>query len=183
METTYVATFGDSSEADSSGIEVLFSVSETDSATEPAKWQLRNEHGVHTIDAVRLASGAWSLLVNGRSMIATVDRNGDEVTAVLDGRFIAFELEDAKRRRLAKMAGGARRAKAKGETVRAPIAGKVVKLLIAVGDVVSVGTPLIVLEAMKMENELQATRDGTVQSIQVAEGDPVETRQVLVVIT
>ena len=57
------------------------------------------------------------------------------------------------------------RGAARGETIRAPIAGKVVKVLVAVGDTVAPGTAVIVLEAMKMENELVAERGGTVSAV------------------
>lgn len=58
--------------------------------------------------------------------------------------------------------------------VRAPIPGRVAKLLVAVGQSVAAGQGLLVLEAMKMENELRAARAGTVQMIHVAEGAAVE---------
>jgi len=69
---------------------------------------------------------------------------------------------------------------ARGESVRAPIAGKVVKVLVAVGDQVAPGSAVIVLEAMKMENELAAPRDGTVKRVLVRAGDTVERQALLV---
>ena len=67
-----------------------------------------------------------------------------------------LQVEDALHKKLASAAGP--RAAARGESLRAPIAGKVVKVLVAVGDQVAPGSPVIVLEAMKMENELISER-------------------------
>ena len=58
--------------------------------------------------------------------------------------------------------------------VKAPMAGKVVRVLVAAGDAVRARQPLIVVEAMKMENELRAGRDGTVAEIFVTEGASVD---------
>ncbi len=64
--------------------------------------------------------------------------------------------------------------------VEAPIPGKVVAVQVAPGDVVAAGTILVVLEAMKMENELAADRDGTVTAVHVSPGAAVEAGTLLV---
>ena len=69
-----------------------------------------------------------------------------------------------------------------GGTVAAPMQGTIVKLLVAVGDTVESGQALVVLEAMKMENHINAEKSGTVKEIRVATGDTVGTGDVLVVI-
>ena len=71
---------------------------------------------------------------------------------------------------------------AKDGRVIAPMPGRVVRLLVAVGDAVTVRQAVVVVEAMKMENELRAPRDGTVTQIAVQEGTAIETGAVLVVI-
>ena len=58
--------------------------------------------------------------------------------------------------------------------------GRIVRILVNVGDVVDEGDPLIVVEAMKMENELKATSAGTVSKICVAEGEQVQARTTLI---
>jgi biotin carboxyl carrier protein len=60
--------------------------------------------------------------------------------------------------------------------------GKVVRVLVQAGDVVSARQPLVVVEAMKMENELRAGRDGTVAGVHAFEGESVEAGALLVVI-
>ena len=66
---------------------------------------------------------------------------------------------------------------------RAPLPGSVGQVVVAVGDVVDRGQPLVVLEAMKMEHTLRAAGPGTVQDVAVAAGDHVEAGQLLVVVT
>jgi biotin carboxyl carrier protein len=68
-------------------------------------------------------------------------------------------------------------------SIVAPMPGRVVKLLVAPGDAVLARQGLVVIEAMKMENELRAPRAGTVTDVRVREGAPVEANVVLVVIT
>ncbi len=63
--------------------------------------------------------------------------------------------------------------------VKAPMAGIVLKILVKVGQRVEVGDPLVVFEAMKMENELQSEYSGTVKEILIKEGDNIETGRVL----
>jgi biotin carboxyl carrier protein len=68
-------------------------------------------------------------------------------------------------------------------SILAPMPGRVVKVLVAPGDAVLARQGLVVVEAMKMENELRAPRAGTVADVRVREGAPVEANVVLVVIT
>lgn len=69
-----------------------------------------------------------------------------------------------------------------GTTVTAPMPGKVLKVAVSVGAAVNAGDLLVVLEAMKMENEIQAPSAGTVKEIKVSDGSPVNTGDVLVVL-
>jgi biotin carboxyl carrier protein len=68
------------------------------------------------------------------------------------------------------------------QTVIAPMPGRIVRVLVAVGDRVSANQPVVVIEAMKMENELRSPRDGAVRLVNVQPGDAVEAQAVLVVI-
>ena len=65
----------------------------------------------------------------------------------------------------------------------APMPGTIVKVLVNMGDKVEVGQPLIILEAMKMENKINASATGTVTSIRVSEGQTVDTGQLLLTIS
>ena len=67
-------------------------------------------------------------------------------------------------------------------TISAPMQGTIVKVLVSVGDTVEAGQAVLVLEAMKMENHINAEASGTVREVRVQEGDTVGTGDVLVVI-
>jgi glutaconyl-CoA decarboxylase len=66
--------------------------------------------------------------------------------------------------------------------VTAPMPGRVVRVLVAVGDKVTARQPVVVMEAMKMENELRAGRDGSVAEVLVQEGMAVDTGTILVIV-
>jgi len=98
----------------------------------------------------------------------------------VDGRAVPVRLLTPGTR--GEMAGG--NAQATGPVaIVAPMAGRVVKVLVAPGAVVAARQGLVVVEAMKMENELRAPRAGTVAEVRVQEGAPVDANVVLVVIT
>lgn len=133
------------------------------------------------VDARALRPGTWSLVIGGRSYVVDLDHRRAGVNASVGASEAMLRVEDALHRRLASAAGT--RQAARGEALRAPIAGKVVKVLVAVGDTVAPGAAVIVLEAMKMENELAAERGGTVSAIHKAAGQAVDTGDLLVEIT
>jgi biotin carboxyl carrier protein len=68
-------------------------------------------------------------------------------------------------------------------TIVAPMPGRIVKVLVKPQETVAARQPLVVIEAMKMENELRAPRGGTVTEVRVSEGSSVEANTVLVVLT
>ncbi len=74
-------------------------------------------------------------------------------------------------------------APAGGETVNCPMPGTILAVNVATGDMVKKGQILMVLEAMKMENEIMSPVDGRITSVQVAKGATVETGAVLCVIS
>jgi pyruvate carboxylase subunit B len=77
--------------------------------------------------------------------------------------------------------GGVRGAPDAGDGgIMAPMPGRVARLLVTVGEKIEPGQVLLVLEAMKMENEIRAPREGVVKSVLVREGDPVETGRRLI---
>ncbi len=130
------------------------------------------------VDAAALRPGTWSLIVGGRSYQVDLDRRRAGIAASIGASEVMLQVEDALHKRLASAAGA--RTAPRGEQIRAPIAGKVVKVSVAVGDQVAPGGAVIVLEAMKMENELAAERGGTVSAIHKAAGQAVDTGDLLV---
>jgi len=117
---------------------------------------------------------ALDVVVDGRPRQVVIARTRDRIHVALDGHAWVFErVDDA--------AGGAAGGAGSG-TVTAPMPGKVVKVLVTVGQQVTARQGVAVIEAMKMENELRAGRDGTVRDVLVAEGALVDAGAPLVVI-
>ena len=134
---------------------------------------------VHVVDARAVRPGTWSLVIAGDSLVVDLDHRRGGVVATVGASEIALAVEDALHKKLAQ-AAGARAVGSRGEELRAPIAGKVVKVLHAVGDTVAAGSAVIVLEAMKMENELASERGGTIKAVHKTAGQAVETGELLV---
>jgi biotin carboxyl carrier protein len=130
------------------------------------------------VDAKQIRPGTWSLVLEGRSFVVDLDKRRTGIAASVGASEAMLQVEDALHRRLAQ--ASAPRAGVRGDTIRAPIAGKVVKVLVAVGDQVAPGSPVMVLEAMKMENELVTERGGTVQTIAKQAGQAVDTGDLLI---
>jgi biotin carboxyl carrier protein len=134
--------------------------------------ELRRAH------VLEIEPGLYSILLDGRSYEARVENGQDGVAVIIRGRRMRVELEDP-RRASRKSAG--RRTDGPLQ-VTAPMPGKIVRLLVAPGDEVTAGQGLVVMEAMKMQNELKAARPGRVVSIPVHEGDTVSAGDILAVI-
>jgi len=109
--------------------------------------------------------------LDGRSCRALVARLRDRVLVALDGRTYGFDVGDEARGGHAAAGSGA---------VTAPMPGKVVSVLVAVGDTVEIGRPLVVLEAMKMESTLAAEVAGRVRAVPVSAGSTVAAGDLLV---
>ncbi len=121
-----------------------------------------------------IAQGEWRVPGETRPIGVAVD--GERVDVTIGGDPFRFAVADA--RRAALRAGGGASA---GE-VRTPMPGAVVRLMVAVGDTVTDGQPVIVVEAMKMENEFKAQMDGVVTAIHVAPGNTLESGALLITI-
>jgi biotin carboxyl carrier protein len=142
---------------------------------------------VRDVDARQVEPGVWSLREGTRQTIAQVDGVAPKLTveiATTGGDLVVVPVEIAPARS-ARLAALARRPNPGGTAptaLRSPMPGRVVKILVKPGDRVTVGQPAVVVEAMKMENELRATRAGTIQALRCEEGATVEAGQDLVVI-
>lgn len=121
----------------------------------------------------------FSLLLDNRSYELIAEREGEEFRILLGGEMYTVRVTDERTRRL--MEAPAR--VPSGEVaVKAPMPGLVVAVPAISGQEVKIGQGLIILEAMKMENELRAPRAGRVKAIRVSPGQVVDKDQVLVVI-
>ena len=130
--------------------------------------------------------GVWSLLMGDgvcrRSYEVAFSEAGGQVTAHVNGTPVRVDVPVWRGRRRAAAGQGEADNSHGPVPVAAPMPGRVVKVLVSAGDAVAAGQGLVVIEAMKMENELRAPRAGTVKSVSVAAGAPVEAGSVVVVI-
>jgi biotin carboxyl carrier protein len=152
-------------------------------AADGGRWKVVIDGVDHIVDAALVRPGTWSLVIDGRSHLVDLDARKLGTTALVAGRETPVEVEDARRKRLAAAVAASGVGGGAGEVVRAPIAGKVVKILVASGDEVEAGQSVAVLEAMKMENEIQAERGGTVDAVHAEAGQSVDTGDQLVTLT
>lgn len=134
----------------------------------------------HEVDALTLGHGAVSLLVDGESFAVELEEVGDEVGVLVRNQVTFIDVADERKLRLrAARAGFAAEGK---QLVLAPMPGKVVKVLVKLGDEVTEGQGLVVIEAMKMENELKSPKAGKVTELPAVEGTAVEQNTRLVAI-
>jgi biotin carboxyl carrier protein len=120
------------------------------------------------------------LLIDGRPLTLSVEAVGRGRWALTPkGERWEVEVLDERTRHIRSLAGGGNQRRAAG-VLRAPMPGLVVRVQAQPGESVAAGDPLVVLEAMKMENELKAGAPGMVKSVRVAPGEAVEKGQVLV---
>lgn len=116
-------------------------------------------------DVVEAEPGVYSVLAGGKSFEARLE--GGEV--VIAGQRFPFEVEDPRKWKPSDRASGTQ-----GSAVLAAVMpGKIVRILVSIGDEVKAGQGMMVIEAMKMQNELKAPRDGHVTAINVKENDSV----------
>jgi biotin carboxyl carrier protein len=138
----------------------------------------------YDVDAVRAGSYGLSILLDGESktsreiQVAPSNVRG-ELLVVLDGRTVSATVDA--RRTGHGVADST--AYAHGEqAVVAPMPGRVLRVLVAPGDAVAARQPVVVVEAMKMENELRSPKAGRVKDVAVTAGTSVDAGRVLVVI-
>jgi biotin carboxyl carrier protein len=138
--------------------------------------------GNHYELEVRESSGGYLLSTGGKVFECRIEgqpESGQSVTVIVGTASYLITLTDPKRLRGASSAAGGGHDVAK---IVAPMPGKVVRVLVEVGDQVEVGAGLVVVEAMKMQNELKSTMAGTVVAINVSSGATVNSRDVLAVV-
>ncbi len=142
---------------------------------------LRVNGELYVGDLIAVGPGRYSILFGGRVFDVFVDsvRNG-EFQVALQGRRFSLELADPRKLKSLRH----RHADAGGDVaIVSPMPGKIVRLLVKEGEKVELGQGLVVVEAMKMQNELRAPRSGVVKSVNVHEGRTVSGGEELMVIS
>ena len=120
--------------------------------------------------------------VDGEEFEVDVERNGDSWIVRVGGRKFSIGVDGGVPSGVARRSTSRGRRRNRSGTISSSIPGKVVSLHVAVGDRVDDGEVLLVLEAMKMQNEIQAPISGTVTEVNCESGDSVEANVPLVII-
>jgi len=111
--------------------------------------------------------------------VEVVSTNGKEMILLVNGSKHTVLIKDSYDQLIDKM-GLSAVSSAKVSSIYAPMPGLILEVLVAAGDTVAKDDPLVILEAMKMENVLKSAGDGVVKSIEVAQGDAVDKNQILI---
>ncbi len=132
------------------------------------------------VDGKKTGRTNYSLIVDNRSFEIEVDNAGDDYHVLVDGRTYHIALVDERRLRVG---GSQSSTQLQGQQrVSVPMPGKVIAVLVAPGDQVEKGQGLVIVEAMKMENEVHSPIAGAIKEIKVKAGDTVEGGAVLVIV-
>lgn len=163
----YVATIGDR--------EVRITVEEVG----VARYLVRGDGKEYLVDAHQVQDSVWSILYGTNSFEVDVQRRGEDYEVLIGGDCYKFTLMNEQLKALSRAGGKAAAGKA---LVTSPMPGKVVKLLVAEGEEVKGNQGVIVVEAMKMENEIRSPAAGEIVDLRVEPGDKVASGQVLAIV-
>ena len=130
-------------------------------------------------DAVEVTPGVYSILIDGAAFEVQVEAVDAGLTVTTGGRRLAARVVD--RRQWQGRRGGAVEAEGR-QRILAPMPGKVMRILVAQGEKVEAGRGLLVVEAMKMQNEIRSPKTGTVERLAVTEGQAVNAGDVLAIV-
>jgi len=128
------------------------------------------------LDVHEVESGVYSVVQGHRSCEVRVLQSHDGWHVTIDGRVFVVDVEDPRETRSRRKGHGGEGRR----DVTSPMPGKVVRVLVGQGDAVTEGQGLVVVEAMKMQNELKAPKDGTVVALAARAGASVTAGEVLV---
>ena len=129
----------------------------------------------YDVDWKRVDGDVVSLLIGGRSYTARVARDSAGLVVWVGGHRFRLETGTGDSESVAVAGGGG----VAGGTIKAPMPGSIVKVLVGEGDEVEVNQSLVIVEAMKMENEVRSPVAGTVRKVNVAPGDSVGTTEAM----
>jgi biotin carboxyl carrier protein len=130
-------------------------------------------------DATEVEPGVYSILLNNQAFEVRVERRAGKLRVFVAGREYLLEIDDPRQWRRDR---GATHHAAGRQQVLAPMPGKVIRALVETGQEVESGQGLIVVEAMKMQNEVRSPKSGKVERLMVTEGQTIQAGDVLCVI-
>jgi biotin carboxyl carrier protein len=145
---------------------------------EDGKWSCRLDGREIVVDAVLARPDVLSLRIGNQAYEVKCERVGGEQHLWVGSRRFAAEVRDPRSLR-----GRVRTTDDSGpKKLNAPMPGKIVRVLVSQGAEVEAGTGILVVEAMKMQNELKSPKKGTIQKIFVSEGAAVNAGDVLAIV-
>jgi biotin carboxyl carrier protein len=148
---------------------------------EADRWKISLDGQPVNADAVEIAPNTLSLLLEGQSYQVRITPSSEGALTLQTGlQEFTAEVVDPRAWRGRKH--GALEAEGRQQVV-APMPGKVIRLLVRAGDTVEAGQGLLVVEAMKMQNEIRSPKGGTVERLSVKEGQPVNAGEVLCIVS
>jgi biotin carboxyl carrier protein len=135
---------------------------------------------VYKVDLMHTADGTFSILESGHSYNIELVPHAEAKKYTAYTLYKAYDLEviDAEARYLRNRGGAG--FDSDENTISSPMPGKVVNVMVEVGDVVKEGETVIIISAMKMESEYKAPKDGVVKKINVKNDDTIEGNQILI---
>ena len=134
------------------------------------------------VDFLALGPSLYSVIRDDKSHEVVIESNEGMIDVLMQGKMYSGKVLDERAQLMATRGGGV--LDDTGEvSIRAPMPGLVVSVPVQEGDEVQEGQTVVILESMKMQNELKTPRDGVVQRISCEEGQSVEQKRVLVTIT
>jgi biotin carboxyl carrier protein len=131
-------------------------------------------------DAVEVAPGIYSILIGGACFEARVEPDATGLRITIAGREYAVQIRDPRQWR--RNRGAALEAEG-SQRVLAPMPGKVVRVLVKAGEAVEIGKGILVVEAMKMQNEVRSPKSGKIDRVLVSEGQAVSAGEVLAIVS
>jgi biotin carboxyl carrier protein len=140
------------------------------------EWKCKLDGRELPLDVVSAQDGMLSLLLQGKSYEVKQETVGAESNVVVGQERFSVSVRDPRSFRSRRRSGASEQGVMK---IKAPMPGKVVRILATAGAQVEIGQSVVVIEAMKMQNELKAPKTGVVKKISVAEGAAVEAGQAL----
>lgn len=140
------------------------------------EWKCKLDGRELPLDVVSAQDGMLSLLLQGKSYEVKQETVGPESNVVVGQERFSASVRDPRSFRSRRRSGASEQGVMK---IKAPMPGKVVRILAPVGSQVETGQSVVVIEAMKMQNELKAPKTGVVKKINVEEGAAVEAGQAL----
>ena len=166
-------------EANIAGRVYRFDLEKSSAPQQPNRWVCRMDGREIVVDAVKTGAGTLSLVIDGKSFEIRREKKGEIQQLVVRGKKYDVTLQDARSLKSRKRTGSADSGSLR---LMASMPGKVVRVLAKEGDILQAGTGIVVVEAMKMQNELRSPKEGTLKKMLAREGMNVNAGDVLAVL-